>query len=200
MTCIGPHLWSLDIRDNFVDWEGLAWVSHLTSQNLPNLLAGVAVFLSESPEYQLDQVDDNGDTAVPFRRDDFKHISAQLTTDTWSTRSEQLVTTLYNSLPPSDQEEFPILKNTGITHLYFSNNRVNADEVLHIMNILRGCQVLDVGSVRCSGVYLDRSYFFLPGAACKCSFLDTVFCTINGSFFPSTYRREDFQHPMRFQY
>ncbi|KAH8667961.1 hypothetical protein BGZ60DRAFT_376372 [Tricladium varicosporioides] len=140
------HLWSLDVRDNL-----------LTDQTIDMLLETcISVPLSapstsfptpdESlfdfvPPYMRDPPTDeiySRAAVVPLRPDDEKEFTTYLRTNGHL---------LQHHRPVLDDSD-PLIRQTGLTHLYISGNKLSSLGVQTLFRRTNRLQVLDVGSVR----------------------------------------------------
>jgi hypothetical protein len=166
MTQIGGKLWSLDLRDNLLtdDIVDELISSRFMLESLPCRKTLIDLpdqdLFEDVPEYQLDFHGERIDTTTPVRPDESDHFMKYIEA--------------HSSFPPiSDQVldgNDPLLRQTGLTHLYISKNRLTSLGVKVILSYSNRLQVLDIGSV--AAMYEDGS---LP----SCPPLTTVYAQLN---------------------
>jgi hypothetical protein len=148
----GLRLWSLDLRDNYLTDQTIEWL--LQNCFIPPIAHAAAIISPNSSEALYE------DTPV-YVRDVFGRNSAP-PTNTYPRRPDdadgfmkylkthgRLIPTRSNYL---HHEVLlggdPLVKHTGLTQLYLSNNRFTSLGIRRLLRSTNRLQVLDVGSVR----------------------------------------------------
>lgn len=141
----GHKLWSVDLRENLLTDAAISSLSDWFLPKLPLRFSHPTVGLYRHPPtyHQNQQSSDNSaDETMPHRSDtadDFlRHMAA-------------------NPHVIENAETDPLLRHTGLTHLYLADNKITADGVRQLLLLTNRLHVLDVGISRDSKDTLFKS-------------------------------------------
>lgn len=139
-------LWSLDLRDNLFTDMIAESISHLlgrrVKQHYQSLDRAQTLDLYEYPPlYQRHEVEEVRDARPPTMRPDSKiSFMKYIQQNGEKNPVGQFILDRHD----------PLLKETGLTHLYLSGNKLTSSGILTIMRYTDRLQLFDVGSVRCA--------------------------------------------------
>ncbi|KAF4629590.1 hypothetical protein G7Y89_g8555 [Cudoniella acicularis] len=122
-------LWSLDIRDNLLTDQTIerSWRDENLFENVPR-------YYRDAPNEETIRFD----TIVPLRPDDEAGFTSYL---------RQHGHLAQHHRPVLDESD-PLLRTTGLTHLYISGNKLTFNGVRRLLLLTNRLQVLDIGSAR----------------------------------------------------
>jgi hypothetical protein len=143
LTQTDGRLWSLDLTDNLLtDAIVMDLISsRFMLNNIPAKKSSISLpdqdLFEDVPDYQRDVNGERIDTIAPLRPDDSEKFMKHIET--------------HSSFPSINDQILdlndPLVRQTGLTHLYISKNRFTSSGVNLILNQANRLQVFDAGTV-----------------------------------------------------